>query len=244
MIITVGNQKGGTGKTTTAINLGAALAGAGKRTLLVDLDPQASLTKGVGIDPVELITGSYDLFKAPNKTEVLKQDDYFAIIPTSIKLAIIPQQIASHVSPNGILKKALAPLAQEFDVILLDTPPNLDRLTLNALAAADYVLIPCQCQIMALQGLQDFSDTLESVREELNSKLQILAVIPTMYTANRKVEQDALAILQDQFGELCRPPLPDRVEYLKASAEQRPVGNGQAAYWQELAQHVIEKTGV
>lgn len=244
MIITIGNQKGGTGKTTTAINLGAALASAGKRTLLIDLDPQSSLTKGVGIDPTELTTGSYDLFKAPNKTEVLLQGDYLGIIPTSIKLAVIPQQIASHVSPNGILRKALAPLAGQFDVILIDTPPNLDRLTINALAAADFVIIPCQTQVMALQGLQDFSDTLESVREELNSKLQVLAVIPTMYTANRKVEQDALAILQDQFGELCRPPLPDRVEYLRASAEQRPVGNGQAAYWQELAQYVTFKTGV
>jgi chromosome partitioning protein len=243
MIITVGNQKGGTGKTTTAINLGAALASAGKRVLLVDLDPQASLTKGVGIDPAELTTGSYDLFKAPNKTEVFLQGDYLGIIPTSIKLAVIPQQIAGNINPNGILKKALAPLAHQFDVILLDTPPNLDRLTINALAAADYVLIPCQTQVMALQGLQDFSDTLESVKE-INNQLQILAVIPTMYTANRKVEQDALAILQDQFGELCRPPLPDRVEYLKASAEQRPVEGGQAAYWQELAQFVIEKMGV
>jgi chromosome partitioning protein len=242
MIITVANQKGGVGKTTTALNLAAALAGAGKKVLLLDLDPQASLTKSVGINPAGLSSGAFDLFR--NKpANILRQGEYLAIIPTSINLAVIPMEVASHINPNGILKKALAQHAKEFDIVLIDTPPNLDRLTLNALSATDYVIIPCQCQMMAIQGLQDFTNTLESVRE-INEHLQILAVLPTMYTANRKIEQEALATLQEQFGDLCRPPLPDRVEYLKASAEQRTVSGELADYWTDFASFVIGKAGI
>lgn len=192
----------------------------------------------------ERTIGSYNLFHDRPVT-VLKQSDYLVIIPTSNNLVEVPVELSnpSNINPNGVLRAALTAYSKEYDVILLDTPPNLDRLTLNALVASDQVIIPCQCQMMALEGLQDFVKTLRRIRE-LNPKLQTLAVIPTMYMANRKVEQEALTTLQSQFGELCRPPVPNRVEYLKASSEQRPVSSELFDYWKELAKYTIGKAGI
>lgn len=239
---TIALQKGGTGKTTTTLNLSAALAAKNKRVLMVDVDPQASLSKGVGIKVGDYTTGTYNLFKEL-PTAVSRQGEHLAIIPTSSNLAGLAMELNSHINPNGILRGSLAPYSKGFDITLIDTPPNLDRFTLNALVAADYVIIPIQCQRMALEGLQDLSKTLTRVRA-INPALKILAVIPTLYTANRKIEQEALANLQEQFGELCRPPLLNRVEYLRASNEQRPVSGDLFDYWLDLADYVIEKTGI
>jgi chromosome partitioning protein len=244
MLISCANQKGGVGKTTTVTNLGAALADAGKTTLLIDLDPQGTLSQGLGFNPNEVTGGSYCLFE--NKpVEIISLSENLAILPTNIFLADVPGEIArnSKHNPTSIFKRAVKPLVADFDYVLIDTPPNLDYLTLNALVASQYVIIPCQCQLAAVQGLEHFARTLEDMAE-VNPSLEVLAMIPTMYTANRKIEQDLLAVLQKDYGEKCRPPLPDRVEYLRAYAEQRPVGGELYDYWKDLAGYVIEKAGV
>ncbi len=243
MIISASNQKGGVGKTTTVINLGAALAAAGKETLLIDLDPQGSLSQGLGFQPDKVIGGSYELF-ANKPVEILWHSENLAVLPTNINLADVSNDIVKNNKhgPTSILKRTIKPLAADFEYILIDTPPNLDYLTLNALGASQYVIIPCQCQLAAVRGLELFARTLEDLAE-INDSLEVLALIPTMYTASRKIEQDILTILQNDYGDKCRPPLPDRVEYLRANAEGRAVSGDLFDYWIDLAAFVIGKGG-
>ncbi len=237
--IAVANQKGGVGKTTTVFNLGAALAESGQRTLLVDLDPQSSLTLTMGLDAATIDSGTFTLLKG-GKTRLYRQGN-LAIIPTSIDLSALNLELSARIDSNGALKKALEQYSDEFDIIIIDSPPSLDKLTVNGLVAADWLIIPCQCQYMAMRGLQLFLDTLNEVKS-VNTRLDILAVLPTMYNASRSHEKEVLTILQERFGPLCREPLPYRTEYPNASAEQRPVTGDNWLYWQRLATQVIKAT--
>jgi chromosome partitioning protein len=238
-IIAIGNGKGGVGKTTTAINLGAALSDIGQRTLLIDLDPQHGLTKAMGIEAGQVETGSFTLFKkGAAKPRVFKSGN-LAVLPTRLELSTVNFEMATKATGNATLRKALADYSGEYDFIIIDNSPNLDLLSLNSLVAAHWVIMPCQCQYMALEALGLFLETVEEVRE-INPQLAVLAVLPMAYNANRKHEKEALEVLKERFGNLCVEPVPYRTEYPNATADHRPVSGEQFNYWKRFAQNIVK----
>jgi len=196
------NQKGGVGKTTTVINLGAYLARAGKRVLLVDFDPQANLTSGVGgakkaKGAYEVISGQTsmrDIIK-PTKVEGL----YLA--PSSIDLSGATVELVDKEGRDHYLKNALALVKDEYDFVLIDCPPSLGVLTLNGLSAADEVLIPLQCEYFALEGLSLILQTIQLVQKGMNTRLKIAGILFTMYDSRTRLAQDVVAQVSGYFGD-------------------------------------------
>lgn len=196
-VIAVANQKGGVGKTTTAINLGAALSIAEKRVLLIDFDPQANTTTGLGFDKhgVEreiygVLNSSYSLSDAIIKTELR----YLNLVPSSRNLAKFEFEIAEDENSYMFLKNILKEVSGDYDFILIDSPPSLGLLTINALSAADSVLIPIQAEYYALEGLTDLMNTVERIKESFNPDLKINGIVLTMYdertNLSKQVEQE------------------------------------------------------
>ena len=185
-IIAVANQKGGVGKTTTSINLAACLAEKGKKVLAVDMDPQGNLTSGLGVDKdsveksiYELIIGEVDIKEVINK-EVLENLD---IIPTSIDLSAAEIELIGVDDKEYILRNAIDQVKDQYDFVIIDCPPSLSMLTINAMTTADSVIVPIQCEYYALEGLSQLIHTVELVKDRLNSKLEIEGVVFTMYDA-------------------------------------------------------------
>jgi chromosome partitioning protein len=205
LVLALCNQKGGVGKTTTVINLGAALAEHGRKVLLVDFDPQASLTVGLGINPHELDTTIYHLMlerNVPLDDVIVKTGvDGVDLVPSNIDFAGAEMQLINEVAREHVLARALAPALERYDVILIDCQPSLGLLTVNALAAADGVIVPLECEYFALRGVALLKGTIDKVQDRLNPKLRIVGLLGTMYDGRTLHNREVLKTLVDGWGE-------------------------------------------
>jgi chromosome partitioning protein len=201
-VIAFANQKGGVAKTTTTLNLGVALAERGKRVLAIDLDPQSNLTMSQGIDPDDLERSMFDVLvhKIPIEEIIVQREIDLAV--ASIDLAGAELAMSSMIGRERALQKALLPLRSTYEYVLVDTPPSLGLLTINALTAADSVIVPVQCEYLSLRGLIQLENTLSMIRENLNPDVRIRGILPTMFDGRTLHSREAVEILQENFGSL------------------------------------------
>jgi chromosome partitioning protein len=204
-IIAMCNQKGGVGKTTTTINLGAALGEYGRKVLLVDFDPQGALSVGVGINPHELDTTIYQLLMDRNVDihDVIQHTSFvnLDLLPANIDLSAAEVQLVGEVAREMVLARVLKPVLDDYDVILVDCQPSLGLLTVNALTAAHGVLIPLECEFFALRGVALLVETIEKVQDRLNPRLEIDGILATMYDSRTLHSREVVARVVEAFGD-------------------------------------------
>jgi chromosome partitioning protein len=246
--IAFANQKGGVAKTTSTLNLAVALSEQGRRVLAVDLDPQGNLTMSQGLNPDVIERSMYDVLvhRLPLEQVVHKGEVDLAV--SSIDLAGAELALSSMIGRERALEKALIPMRSEYDFILIDTPPSLGLLTINALVASNGVIVPVQCEYLSLRGLVQLENTLSMIREHLNPEVGIEGILPTMFDTRTLHSREAVEILRENFGDLVfKTWIRKTVRYAEAPVKGTsilkydPTGNAAEAY-RELAKEVLNGT--
>ena len=250
-VIAIAQHKGGVGKTVTTVNLGASLAELGKRVLVIDIDPQASLTQSFGNNPSELEHSIYNaLAQTDLPLDAVMLDTTVAdlkLIPSHINLSVAEMEFSGRVGRERILTKKLDPIRDSFDFILIDCPPTLSLLTINALAAADSVILPIQCELLTVYGLKYLIDTIKLVREEVNPNLEIEGYLLTMYDGRTRLGDEVVQNIRLTFGsDVFDTVIRRRIILAEAPASGKPITSYARASegaddYRELAQELLRR---
>lgn len=226
-VIALANQKGGVGKTTTTVNLGACFAEMGKRVLLIDLDPQGNATSGLGISTRNMETSIYDVLLHDTPLEDCLEPTgvkNLFIAPSNLDLAGAEVELVPAMGRESRLKRALAPILDQFDMVLIDCPPSLGLLTVNALTASEEVVVPVQCQYYALEGLTQLERNIDLIVKNLNPTLGITKVICTMYDSRTNLSSDVVKEVRKRFGaRVCETVIPLSVRLAEAPSYGKPI---------------------
>ncbi|TYQ14760.1 UNVERIFIED_CONTAM: chromosome partitioning protein [Acetivibrio alkalicellulosi] len=248
-IIAVANQKGGVGKTTTAVNLSSCLAFKGKRVLLLDIDPQGNSTSGLGVDKKKINKSTYDVLINEEKIDeslVKTPIENLKLCPSNIQLAGAEVELVSSISRENRLKNSISQIKDSYDFIIIDCPPSLGLLTLNSLTAANTILVPIQCEYYALEGLSQLMETVKLVQKHLNHKLDVEGVVLTMFDARTNLSIQVVEEVKKYFkNKVYRTVIPRNVRLSEAPSYGLPIilydpkSKGAECYL-ELAEEVIE----
>lgn len=253
IVIAICNQKGGVGKTTTAINLSASLAAAEKRVLLIDFDPQGNSTTGLGFNKYEIDTSIYHALIGGQPIPSLTRETampYLRLVPANSNLVGAEVELVSEVSRETRLRESLESILTEYEFVILDCPPSLGLLTINALTAANFVLVPVQCEYFAMEGLTDLQRTIALVQKRLNRDLKILGIVLTMFDARNNLAHQVQTELRKHFQEVVfHVVIPRNVRLSEAPSHGKPIilydvsSKGAQSYF-ALAQEVLQNTSL